>query len=112
MKQIETKIETGDCLEILKQYSNNFFNLIITSPPYADSRSKTYGGIKPNEYVEWFLPRAKEFHRVLKSNGTFILNIKEKAINGERHTYVLELILDMRKQGWLWTEEFLLDKKN
>jgi len=112
MKQIETKIETGDCLEILKQYPDNFFNLIVTSPPYADSRSKTYGGIKPNKYVEWFLPRAKEFHRVLKSDGTFILNIKEKAINGERHTYVLELILAMRKQGWLWTEEFVWHKKN
>lgn len=112
MKQIETKIETGDCLEILKQYPDNFFNLIVTSPPYADSRSKTYGGIKPNEYVEWFLPRAKEFYRVLKSDGTFILNIKEKAINGERHTYVLELILAMRKQGWLWTEDFVWHKKN
>ncbi|MBL0699463.1 MAG: site-specific DNA-methyltransferase [Desulfosarcina sp.] len=112
MKQIETKIETGDCLEILKQYPDNFFNLIVTSPPYADSRNKTYGGIKPNEYVEWFLPRAKEFYRVLKSDGTFILNIKEKAINGERHTYVLELILAMRKQGWLWTEDFVWHKKN
>ena len=112
MKQIETKLETGDCLEVLKQYPDNFFNLIVTSPPYADSRNKTYGGIKPNKYVEWFLPRAKEFHRVLKSDGTFILNIKEKAINGERHTYVLELILAMRKQGWLWTEEFVWHKKN
>ena len=111
MKQIETKIETGDCLKVLKQYPDNFFNLIVTSPPYADSRSKTYGGIKPNEYVEWFLPRANEFHRVLRSDGTFVL-IKEKAVNGERHTYVLELILAMRKQGWLWTEEFIWHKKN
>lgn len=112
MEQIETKIENGDCLEILKQYPDNFFNLIVTSPPYADSRSKTYGGIKPNEYVGWFLPRAKEFLRVLKPDGTFILNIKEKAVNGERHTYVLELILALRKQGWLWTEEFVWHKKN
>ncbi|MBW1834828.1 MAG: site-specific DNA-methyltransferase [Deltaproteobacteria bacterium] len=112
MEQIKTKIENGDCLEVLKQYPDNFFNLIVTSPPYADSRSKTYGGIKPNEYVEWFLPRAKEFLRVLKPNGTFVLNIKEKAVNGERHTYVIELILALRKQGWLWTEEFVWHKKN
>jgi len=44
--------------------------------------------------------------------GLFILNIKEKAENGERHTYVLELILELRKQGWLWTEEFIWHKKN
>ena len=112
MEQIKTKIENGDCLEVLKRYPDNFFNLIITSPPYADSRSKTYGGIKPNEYVEWFLPRAKEFLRVLKPDGTFVLNIKEKAVNGERHTYVIELILALRKQGWLWTEEFVWHKKN
>ena len=112
MEQIKTKIENGDCLEVLKRYPDNFFNLIVTSPPYADSRSKTYGGIKPNEYVEWFLPRAKEFLRVLKPDGTFVLNIKEKAINGERHTYVIELILALRKQGWLWTEEFVWHKKN
>jgi DNA modification methylase len=49
---------------------------------------------------------------VLKPDGTFILNIKEKVVNGERHTYVLELILAMRKQGWLWTEEFVWHKKN
>jgi DNA modification methylase len=42
-------------------------------------KRETYGGIKPNEYVEWFLPRAKEFLRVLKPDGTFVLNIKEKA---------------------------------
>jgi len=112
MERIETIIKSGDCLQILKQYPDNFFNLIVTSPPYADSRSKTYGGIKPNEYVGWFLPRAKEFLRVLKPDGTFILNIKEKAVNGERHTYVLELILALREQGWLWTEEFVWHKKN
>lgn len=112
MKQIETIIENGDCLEVLKHYPDNSFHLIVTSPPYADSRSKTYGGIKPNEYVDWFIPRAKEFLRVLRPDGTFILNIKEKAVNGERHTYVLELILALREQGWLWTEEFVWHKKN
>jgi len=112
LEPVETKIHNGDCLEILKNYPDHFFNLIVTSPPYADSRSKTYGGIKPNKYVEWFLPMANEFHRVLRDDGTFILNIKEKAVNGERHTYVMELILSLRKQGWLWTEEFIWHKKN
>lgn len=112
MKLIETKIENGDCLDILKHYPDDYFNLIVTSPPYADSRNKTYGGIKPDNYVEWFLPRAKEFLRVLRPDGTFILNIKEKAVKGERHTYVIELILSLREQGWFWTEEFIWHKKN
>lgn len=87
-------------------------DLIVTSPPYADSRRQTYGGIHPDEYVEWFLPIATELRRVLKPDGTFILNIKEKAVDGERHTYVLELILALKAQGWLWTEEYIWHKKN
>jgi site-specific DNA-methyltransferase (adenine-specific) len=112
MRELTTDIRIGDCLEVLKDFSDEFFDLIITSPPYADSRQKTYGGIKPDNYVEWFLPRTEQFLRVLKSTGTFILNIKERVVDGERHTYVIELILNMRKQGWLWTEEFIWHKKN
>lgn len=111
-KKIITNLVLGDCEKVLKQVKKNSINLIITSPPYADSRKKTYGGIKPDEYVEWFLPKSAEFYRVLKPKGTFILNIKEKAINGERNSYVLELILALREQGWLWTEEFIWHKKN
>lgn len=102
----------GDCKEELKHLEDNSVDLIITSPPYADSRKNSYGGIHPDHYVEWFLPISEELLRVLKPTGTFILNIKEKVMNGERHTYVIELILEMRKQGWLWTEEFMWHKKN
>lgn len=112
MRKINTKIILGDCKEVLKDLDENSIDLIVTSPPYADSRNDTYGGIKPDHYVEWFLPISKELLRVLKPDGTFILNIKEKVVNGERHTYVIELILEMRKQGWLWTEEFMWHKKN
>lgn len=106
------RIIQGDCKEVLMMLPNNCVDLIFTSPPYADQRAKTYGGIKPDEYVAWFLPRAAEFRRVLKPTGTFILNIKERVVDGERHTYVIDLILKMRAQGWLWTEEFMWHKKN
>jgi site-specific DNA-methyltransferase (adenine-specific) len=112
MKELTTKILQGDSKEVLKTLNDNSVDLIVTSPPYADRRKQTYGGVKPEEYVEWFLPISKELFRVLKPTGTFILNIKEKAENGERSTYVLELILALRKQGWLWTEEFIWHKKN
>lgn len=105
-------IYEGDCKKILKKISDNSIDLIITSPPYADQRKSTYGGIHPDKYVKWFLPISKELLRVLKPTGTFILNIKEKVVEGERSTYVMELILAMRKQGWLWTEEFIWHKKN
>ena len=49
---------------------------------------------------------------MLKPDGSFILNIKERAYKGERHTYVLELILEMKRQGWCWIEEYIWHKKN
>lgn len=106
------RILHSDCEKILKEFPDNCIDLIFTSPPYADQRKKTYGGVKPSEYVSWFIPKAQEFLRVLKPTGTFVLNIKERVVNGERHTYVLRLILEMKKQGWLWTEEFVWHKKN
>jgi len=112
MRVITAEIKQGDCLKVLQDFADNTFDLIITSPPYADRRKHTYGGVPPEEYVEWFLPRSKQFLRVLKPTGTFVLNIKEKVENGERHTFVIELILALRRQGWLWTEEFIWHKKN
>ena len=105
-------IHCGDCLDILRGIKGDSVDLIITSPPYADQRKNTYGGIHPNRYVAWLLTRTNEFRRVLKPTGSFILNIKERVYNGERHTYVIELILEMKKQGWLWTEEYIWHKKN
>lgn len=106
------KIYLGDCKQILKNLPDEKIDLIVTSPPYADNRKSTYGGVPIKKYVEWFLPISLELKRVLKPTGSFILNIKERAVNGERQTYVIELILEMKKQGWLWTEEYIWHKKN
>ena len=102
----------GDAAKELKKIDDESVDLIVTSPPYADQRKQTYGGIRPDEYVEWFMPIAAELQRVMKPTGTFMLNIKERVVAGERHTYVLELILEMRRHGWLWTEEMIWHKKN
>jgi DNA modification methylase len=109
---IINEILLGDCEKELHKFPDNYFDLIFTSPSYADQRKNTYGGIKPDNYVEWFIPKSEEFLRVLKPTGTFILNIKERVVNGERHPYVLDLIRELRNQGWLWTEEYIWHKKN
>lgn len=111
-KKQTIELINDDCLIALKMLQSDSIDLIVTSPPYADQRKKTYGGVSADKYVEWFTPIAKELLRVTKSSGSFVLNIKERAINGERHTYVIELILMMRKIGWLWTEEYIWHKKN
>jgi len=105
-------VRCGDCLEVLKEVPDESVNLIVTSPPYADRRKNTYGGIEPDKYVAWFLPIAAELLRVLKPDGSFVLNIKENVVDGQRLTYVLNLVLELQRQGWRWTEEYLWVKPN
>ena len=106
------RVYCGNCLEVLPLLPAQSVDLIVTSPPYADQRKETYGGVHPDSYVKWLLPITAELKRVLKPTGSFVLNIKERVVDGERHPYVIELILEMRKQGWLWTEEYCWHKKN
>jgi DNA modification methylase len=76
--EVFSDLYLGDSKRELKKLPNNSIDLIVTSPPYADQRKNTYGGINPDEYVDWFLPISEQLLRVLKPTGTFILNIKEK----------------------------------
>ena len=109
--EVDTIIQ-GDCLDVIKAFPDDCIDLIITSPPYADNRKRSYKGVPIRQYVEWFLPISDQLKRILKPEGSFVLNIKERAVNGERQTYVLELILGMKEQGWLWIEEYVWHKKN
>jgi site-specific DNA-methyltransferase (adenine-specific) len=111
-RAIRNEITRGDCLHALAVLPPDCIDLIVTSPPYADARKGTYGGIHPDEYVEWFLPRAAQMFRTLNPSGSFVLNIKEKVVDGERHPYVMELVLAMRKQGWRMVDEYMWHKKN
>jgi len=106
------RILQGDCRTLLATLPDESIDLTVTSPPYADQRKHTYGGVSPGEYVEWFAPISAQLLRVTKPTGSFVLNIKERVVAGERHTYVLELIMKLREQGWLWTEEYIWHKRN
>lgn len=110
--QVTTHIIHADCAIALKTLPTASVDLVMTSPPYADQRKHTYGGIPADQYVAWFLPIADELYRVLKPRGSFVLNIKERVVNGERHTYVMDLIIAMRKRGWLWTEDYVWHKRS
>ena len=106
------QIIQGDAAEVLTTIPDCSIDLIVTSPPYADNRKSPYRGVPIHDYVQWFLPIGDQLFRVLKQDGSFILNIKERAVNGERQTYVLKLILQLKRRGWLWIEEYIWHKKN
>ena len=85
--EITTQLYLGDSKKELQKLPDNSVDLIVTSPPYADQRKGTYGGIHHDKYVNWFLPISEQLLRVLKQKGTFILNIKEKAV--EKNNFYL-----------------------
>jgi len=105
-------IYVGDIRRMLGMLDDDSVDLVVTSPPYAERRKNTYGGIPADKYVEWFLPISAELLRVLKPTGSFVLNIKEGTHGGERQTYVYELALALRKQGWLFVDEMIWHKTN
>jgi len=65
----------GDSLELLKAMPDASVKLVVTSPPYALHFKKEYGNQSQSEYVEWFLPFAREVRRVLTDDGSFVINI-------------------------------------
>jgi len=91
----------GECLEEMKKMPDESIDFIITSPPYAD-QVKDYGStgvkIKPSQFDEWFLPRAKEMYRILKSNGSFVLNINDKLDGNYQSIFVFKLVVALVEQ--------------
>jgi site-specific DNA-methyltransferase (cytosine-N4-specific) len=69
------KAYCSDSLSFMKSLPANSIDLVITSPPFALRRKKSYGNVSPEIYSDWFMPFAKEIHRILKETGSFILDI-------------------------------------
>ena len=85
----------GDSLDLLRALPDNSVNLLFTSPPYALHFKKEYGNASKDEYVQWFLPFAREIRRVLTPDGSFVLNIGGSYNKGEptRSVYHFRLML-------------------
>lgn len=108
----EVEIISGDARDVLKKFPDGYFNLIVTSPPYADARKKHYHSINPNDYPEFFLSFHEELWRVLADDGSFVLNIKDRVVNGVRHRYVWRTIDLLDQKGWLCIDDYLWFKPN
>ncbi|MFH7027335.1 MAG: DNA-methyltransferase [Heteroscytonema crispum UTEX LB 1556] len=99
----------GDTLELIKLIEDNSINLILTSPPFALTRKKEYGNESAEKYIEWFLPFAYEFKRILVDNGSFILDLGGAYLPGNpiRSIYQYELLVRLCKEvGFFLAQEF------
>jgi len=103
------KIYHEDCREFLQKIEPGIIDLVVTSPPYADMRD--YVKIPPKEYVDWFLPIARDIYYALKDNGVFVLNIRNHIVEGRRQTYVYELVHRLVKEvGFDLIDDIIWDK--
>ena len=93
----------GDTLELIKNIPDNSVDLIVTSPPYGLQDKKEYGNADADVYIKWFMPFANEFHRILKPEGSFVLNIGGSWEKGRatRSLYHFELLIELCKKFYL-----------
>lgn len=99
----------GDSLSLMRLMPDKSFNLIFTSPPFALTRKKEYGNKGALEYVDWFLEFAKEFKRLLKDDGSFVLDLGGAYLPGVpvRSIYQFELLVRLcRETGFFLAQEF------
>ena len=105
-----------DSIAGMSEMDSSSVDLVFTSPPYANLRKYDLEGagcIDPDKYVDWFLLFAEQIKRVLKPTGSFILNINDRVVDGERHLYVFDLVSALKRQvGFKYFERFIWLKKN
>ena len=108
------RLVCGDCRDfavIETLLEGKRANLVITSPPYATQReydpSSGFKPVPPDEYCDWFRDVAANIQTILAPDGSYFLNIKAHADDGERNLYVMDLVLAHKRQwGWRFVDEF------
>ena len=101
----------GDCVKVMSSLPDESVDGIVTSPPYAMQRKTTYGGVPEKDYPEWTVRWMSEARRVLKQDGSAIINIRPHIRNGVISDYVLRTRLALREDGWAELEELIWHKK-
>jgi site-specific DNA-methyltransferase (cytosine-N4-specific) len=91
----------GDSAVLMKEIPDDSVNLVVTSPPFALTRKKAYGNKEDHEYVEWFMPFAEEIRRILKPDGSFVVDLGGAYRKGSptRSLYQFELLIKLCHEG-------------
>ena len=115
------RVICGDCRDfetVTKLLDGRAVNLAFTSPPYADRRkydeSSGFRPIPPDEFTDWFEDVQANVRAHLAEDGSWFVNIKESAEDGQRHLYVKDLtIAHVRRWGWMFVDELCwVDSRN
>jgi site-specific DNA-methyltransferase (cytosine-N4-specific) len=99
----------ADSLPFMATVETASVNLVFTSPPYALHFKKEYGNAAQREYVNWFLPFGREIHRLLRDDGSFVIDIGGAWTPGHptRSLYHFDLLIALcREVGFYLAQEF------
>jgi site-specific DNA-methyltransferase (cytosine-N4-specific) len=99
----------GDSKDVLPQLPSESVDLIITSPPFALLREKSYGNESQAEYINWLLTFGRAAHRVLKETGSFVLDLGGAYERGRpvRSLYNYRVLIEFcDRLGYRLAEEF------
>jgi DNA modification methylase len=99
----------GDSLSYISKLQSESVNLVLTSPPFALTRAKEYGNKVENDYIEWFLKYGKEVFRILRDDGSFVVDLGGAYLPGNptRSLYQFEVLIRLCKEvGFHLAQEF------
>lgn len=87
----------GDSLDLIKRLPACSVNLIMTSPPFALIRKKAYDNVDSDAYIDWFMPFAHEFYRILCDDGSMVIHIGGSWVKGKpvKSLYLFELLIKL-----------------
>lgn len=105
-------IHKGDCLEVMKHFENESFDLVLTSPPYnlgnnhhtGNKRHSAYNDNLPEEeYQKQQVDVLEELFRIVNDEGSLIYNHKNRIRNGVQITPYVWLL----KTTWIVKQELV-----
>jgi site-specific DNA-methyltransferase (adenine-specific) len=109
----EIQLLQGNCLEQISRLSNRTIQAVITSPPYAEQRSKkkhgenAYPGVPEKDYPAWMVSIFNALKPKLTEDGSILLNIRSHVHKGAVSPYVLKTRLALHEAGWIESEELI-----
>ena len=104
-------IVSGDSRVELNKFEGQA-DLLVMSPPYADARKRHYDGIHPDNFADWFASFHQTFWNALREDGSLVINIKDKVVDGVRHRFVWRMIDQLSSLGWHCIEDYIWHKPN
>jgi DNA modification methylase len=110
-RPLHCRIVCGDSKVVLKGMREEI-DLILTSPPYADARKSHYDSVHPDKFPEWFLAFNDVFYKALKTEGNFVLNIKDRVVSGTRNHFVWKTVQALEAKGWKPIDDYVWHKIN